>query len=164
MSTPPKKLASVKAMDLLAIRDHSRLELQEKLLKKGYEPEEVEKALRYVEDHGWLLPPEELSAKTAQVLHDKRKSHHYIVQYLKSKKLPPVEKHPPLELKKALDLVDSRLSDLLSPSQDSAEEPVQRGSEGLSFDHKKRINQFLSQRGYDWEVIQKVLNGAKHEE
>lgn len=143
MKNVPRKSATTKAMDLLALRGHSRFELKQKLSQKGYEDEEILQALEHVESHGWLLPPEEMAQKTAQNLHEKHKSHSYISQYLSKKQLPSVDRNDEKELEKAQSLVNSRFGELSD----------------LSFDDKKRINQFLAQRGYDWDTIKRVIHG-----
>lgn len=137
-----QKDASTKAMDYLAIRDHSKSELKNKLSRCGYEAEEIENALNYVEERGWLLPPEELAAKVALQLHRKKKSHFYILQYLKQKQLPAVDKDPDLELEKATDLVTSRFPTLSN----------------VSYEDKKQIARLLKNRGFDGETISRVLS------
>ena len=45
----PERSARNTAMDLLARRDHSRHELQQKLKQRGFESEEIESALNYLQ-------------------------------------------------------------------------------------------------------------------
>lgn len=135
-----KKSAREKAMDYLAVRDHSREELSQKLLQKDYTPSEIRRALDEAEAAGWLVPSEALSEKVSEALHRKKKSHLYIVEYLKSKGLPPVPRDSDLELEKAENLLKSHFSKL-SKSQ----EP-----------DKKKMAQFLKNRGFDTQTIMKV--------
>jgi regulatory protein len=131
-----------KAMDYLAIRDHSRSELRAKLMRLEFSPDDIESALDHAEMKGWLLPPKALAAKVAEELHRKKKSHEYIVQYLQQKELPPVPRDSERELEKALAAAEKLFSPLSNPS---------------TLD-KKQIMAFLQNRGFDQEIIQKVID------
>lgn len=133
-----------KAMDLLAIRDHSRSELRLKLSRYEFLPEDIEAALDHSEASGWILPAQALSEKVAEELHRKKKSHDYIVQYLQQKELPPVPRDADRELEKALSALGGRFSPLSNPSTVD----------------KKQIMVFLQNRGFDEETIQRVVNEA----
>lgn len=139
-----QKDAIKKAMDYLAMRDHSRSELRMKLSKYDFLPDDIESALNHVESSGWLLPPQALAEKVADQLHRKKKSHYYIVKYLQQKQLPPVPRDSDLELEKALSLLEGRFSPLSKPT---------------TLD-KKQIMVFLRNRGFDHETIQRVVNEA----
>lgn len=131
------KSAREKAMDYLAIRDHSRKELATKLEHKNYAREDIAIALDGLEAQGLLLSPEKMADKVAQNLHDKLKSHGYIEQYLESKGLPPVPRDSERELEKAQKLLESQFSKL-SKSTDA---------------DTKTIAQFLKNRGFDTQTI-----------
>ena len=73
MKKSVRKSAREKAMDYLAVRDHSREELRKKLLQKDYTPSEINKTLDEAETSGWLVPSEALSAKVSEILHRKKK-------------------------------------------------------------------------------------------
>lgn len=133
----PRKDAVTKAMDYLAIRDHSAYELEKKLTQKEYTPEEIEKALSHVQERGWLLPPDELSERVAEQLHRKNKGYSYILQYLKEKRLPAVDKDYERELEKAQELLSKRFPGLSNPS----------------FTDKKQVARMLKNRGFDHETI-----------
>jgi regulatory protein len=133
-----------KAMDLLAIRDHSRSELRLKLSRFEFSPDDIESALDQSETSGWLLPPQVLAEKVAEELHRKKKSHDYIAQYLQQKELPPLPRDAERELEKALSALGGRFSPLSNPS---------------SVD-KKQIMVFLQNRGFDEDTIQRVVNEA----
>jgi SOS response regulatory protein OraA/RecX len=130
-----------KAMDYLASRDHSKSEIESKLKRLKLPKDAIDHALDYVESGGWLLPPEAMAQKVADVLHRKKKSHFYIQNYLKSKKLPSVARDNEIELEKARSLVEGRFSRLSKRSQ---------------IDNKK-IAQFLKYRGFDPQTIRQVL-------
>lgn len=133
-----------KAMDYLAMRDHSRSELRMKLSKHDFLSDDVEAAISHVESSGWLLPPQAMAEKAAAHLHRKKKSHYYILKYLQQKQLPPVPRDSDIELQKALSLLEGRFSPLSKPS---------------TLD-KKQIMVFLRNRGFDHETIQRVINEA----
>jgi len=137
-----KSDAIKKAMDYLAMRDHSRAELRVKLSKYEFEKSDIEAALDHVEHSGWMLPPQALAEKVAETLHRKKKSHYYIVKYLQQKQLPPVSKDPSRELEKAQSLLKGRFSTLSK----------------LSPEDKKRIVQFLKFRGFDPDTIRRVIH------
>ncbi len=131
-----------KAMDYLAMRDHSRSELRMKLTKHDFTPDDIDEALNHVESSGWLLPPQALAEKVADQLHHKNKSHDYIVKYLQQKELPPVPRDSSQEYEKARSLLGERVSPLSKPS---------------TLD-KKQIISYLQFRGFDHETIQRVIN------
>ncbi|MCB9073778.1 MAG: regulatory protein RecX [Bdellovibrionaceae bacterium] len=135
-----KKSAREKTMDYLAMRDHSRDELLKKLKKHDYTPEEIQIALDSVEESGWLLSGEALAEKVSESLHRKKKSHLYIVQYLKAKGLPPVARDSEREYDKAQILLKSHFSKL-SKSSDT---------------DTKQVIRFLKNRGFDGETIAKI--------
>ncbi len=130
-----------KAMDFLALRDHSRSELRLKLSRSEFSPEDIEAALDHSEASGWLLPPQALSEKVAEELHRKKKSHDYIAHYLQQKELPPVARDTERELEKALSALGGRFSPLSNPSTVD----------------KKQIMVFLQNRGFDEDTIQIVI-------
>lgn len=130
------KSAWVKAMDFLARRDHSEQELIEKL-RRHYTDEEITPALKEMKQRGWLLPPEELSAKVAENLHNKQKGYLYICHYLRKKGLPPVEKDPDRELEKAYQILE------------------QKGPVEVS---RQKMVSLLKNRGFDTETIGRVIH------
>lgn len=142
-----KKSAREKAMDYLAMRDHSRRELLTKLKKHEYSEEEITQALNSVEDSGWLLSSEKLAEKVCESLHLKKKSHLYITQYLKAKGLPPMPRDSEREYDKAQILLKSHFSKLSNSS----------GTD------KKQIIRFLKNRGFDSETIAKICSHKNDE-
>ena len=131
-----------KAMDFLAIRDHSRSELRLKLSRFEFLPEDIDTALDHAEEKGWLLAPQALAEKVAEELHSKKKSHEYIVQYLEQKELPPVPRDSEREVEKALSLLGKHFSPLSNPSTPD----------------KKQVMAFLQNRGFDEDTIQRVVH------
>jgi regulatory protein len=140
--TPKKKYIvpiKNKLMDYLARRDHSELELKRKL-KKNYEPQEIEEALEWARQNKWLPEPENISVKVADTLHRKYKGIHYINQYLREKGLPTVGRNDEVELEKARHLIKNKASS------------VRRRAD------KQKMIRFLVSRGFDSEIIRKVIH------
>ena len=124
-------------MDYLARRDHSEKELREKL-GRNFTPQEIQEAVEYATEHGWMTAPEELSERVALRLHEKYRGHLYICQYLRQKGLPLVDKDDDIEYKKALEWANLKWS---------------------SCEDKGKIAQSLSRRGFESAIIRKVLYG-----
>lgn len=138
-----RKSALHKMMDYLAQRNHSEHELEKKLLRAEYTREEIAEAMEKARGSTWMPAPEVLSQKVADSLHRKKKSHLYIMQYLKQKKLPLVAKNREIELDKALSLARKQFSDLSNLSQID----------------KKQVARYLQGRGFDFETINQVIKG-----
>ncbi|MCB0378571.1 MAG: RecX family transcriptional regulator [Bdellovibrionales bacterium] len=128
-------------MDYLARRDHSEKELREKLGER-FPIEQVEEALEKIKERGWLIPPEELSEKVALSLHRKHKSHFYILNFLRKKGLPPVEKSEDLELEKAQHILQSKVK-----------------KEG----DLQHLRSLLLNRGFDTDTIRKVIHEVRRD-
>lgn len=139
-----RKSARDKIMDFLARRLHSELELRRKL-SLSYEPEEVEDALAFAKENGWMLEPTELSERVSLELTRKKKGHRYINQFLQKKGLPPVVKNSESELQKARDLAEVR----------ARHEPP------YDFEEQKKIFRYLQNRGFDDETIRQVIKAGK---
>lgn len=173
-STPysHKSYAKRKVMDLVAMRDHSELELRKKLKeyfrrnlmfrkraaqkdKREFTEdteenrqaiaEAIEGAIQFARDQNWLGDETVLADKMAKILHRKNKGISYINNKLKEKGLPPVTTDRDLELEKALTLVKNKFS----------------GFAALSFEDKRkeqaRVARFLASRGFSSEIVRKVI-------
>lgn len=139
----PRKSARDKMMDYLARRNHSELELRQKL-SRAYTQNEVENAIAFAYENNWMAPPEEISERLAAELDRKRKGHRFINQVLKSKGLPHVTKNLEEEVRKGRALVTSKLA-----------------KEGpFSFEEQKKIHRWLTNRGFDSETIRKVIHST----
>jgi SOS response regulatory protein OraA/RecX len=139
MMTKTIKTPWVKAMDFLARRDHSEKELIEKL-RRTFSDAEIIAVIEEMKERGWLLPPDELSEKVAQQLHDKNKGYLYICHFLRKKGLPMVSKDPQMEEEKARSLVAQKSGD----------------SKSL-----QKIASLLKNRGFDTETIGKVVHEVR---
>lgn len=141
---PPQKSAILKAMDYLAIRSHSRSELFQKLAK-SYSESEAEAAVLHAENKGWLQSEKEVAAELIEQLKRKGKGLHFINAKLEEKGLPPLsaEARPSddEELEKAAALVENKFGALIE---------INEATEG-------KIGRFLESRGFDIEIVRKVL-------
>lgn len=124
----------------LAKRDHSELELQQKLSRR-FEKDIVEAALAEAREMKWLLPPEELAEKVKEALGRRNKGSRYIQQYLKKKGLPAVRFDDEEEYMRCLQLLESRFG----PSAD------------LDWQEKQKVFRFLTQRGFSSTAIRSAL-------
>jgi len=135
--TKTPKTPWVKAMDFLARRDHSELELREKL-QRHFSLEEIDTVILEVKERGWILPPQELSDKVNEQLHRKNKGYLYICHFLRKRGLPEVARNPDIELEKALSLIESKHSEFLNKPN--------------------KLASLLKNRGFDTETIGKVIH------
>lgn len=107
-----RKPATHKMMDLLAIREHSILEIEKKLAEKKYATEEIGEAIAYGKKHGWLPDGTDknkaMSARIAGDLGKKGKGQHAINHKLESMGLPTLELDLESETAKALQLLEKK--------------------------------------------------------
>ena len=133
-----------KMMDYLSHREHSEAELREKLARH-FSSEEIEAAIQFGKEQAWIPDSAEsaqmLAEKTAETLRRKGKGQVYIQQYLEKLMLPRIHIDPSDELEKAFALVRNKFSNL--QSMDPSE--------------KVKAARFLAGRGFDEEVIRKVI-------
>lgn len=137
-------------MGLLARRDHSEKELREKLKKRDFEVEQIEKALAYAHERNWLGDSARLAQTLAHALHRRGKGIKSINSELAKKGLPRVAADKDLEYKKALALAqkkqqNKKFADLKDPK-------VRAG-----------LARFLQSRGFPLEIIRKVLQELRVE-
>ncbi len=125
----------------LARRDHSELELRQKL-RRRYPETLIEKVIQEALERGWILPPEELAERVTQQLHRKKKGYLYIVRYLKVRGLPPAPADFETEIDKALELISSLFPDVAN-----------------SFEQKQRAYRHLQRRGFEDSIIREVIRG-----
>lgn len=144
--TGPKLSARNKLMDILSRRDHSEKEAREKL-KDKFKPEEIDSAIEYAKERGWLpSTPEQveiLSEKVADILKRRGKGPRFINQYLQRKGLLQVKINPTEELEKAHELVENKF--FLGAKKKPAD--------------SAKVGRFLLARGFSSDVIRKVIYG-----
>lgn len=153
-STPgngrPKPTVRNKMMDLLARREHSEADLRQKL-EALYTPEEVESAIEFAKKSNWIAHGDkalqELAEKTANDLRRRGKGAQYINQYLEQKGLPQVDSNASEELDKAHSLVENKFPHFASLNSEEKEQL------------EPKIGRFLMARGFDEEIVRKVVYG-----
>lgn len=129
-------------MDMISRREHSEVELRDKLRQKEFSIEEIESALEKAKEKKWITSPEQASQSFAELLHRKNKGIEFINSQLQEKGLPAISRDENLELEKAESLMKTKYS---------------RFSE-FSEVEKTKVMRFLASRGFDSSTIQKVLN------
>lgn len=146
-----QRSAKTAMMDLLAKRDHSPRELRTKLGKK-YPKEDVEEALLWVQENGWIASNEELSEKFTNHLHMRRKGIRYINAKLTEKGLPLQSEDFQTEYQKALDLVENKR--IFKDNSSMSQTP-------LTYEEleklKAKAGRFLVSRGFSMSVVRKVV-------
>lgn len=135
------KSALERIQDYIAKRDHSEKELRQKLAKY-HKLEEIEVALSAAADAGWLADPQIIAERVAAALGRRGKGHHFIQGYLRRKGLPSSLRDPENEFEKAKRLLENKLR---------------------AGDSRDKALRLLRNRGYDLEVISKVLRGFAFE-
>ncbi len=137
-------------MDILAHRNHSEEELRKKL-KGLFAAEEIDQAIAFGKAKGWIPDSQErlqsVSEDLAAGLKRKGKGALYINHYLETKGLAPVQVDPAEELEKARELVENKFSDL----------------ENMDRKEKAKVGRFLVSRGFDMEIVRKVVYGSNDE-
>lgn len=129
-------------MDFLARRNHSELELRQKL-SRTYHRDDVEDAIAFAKENNWMANPEELAGRVAIELGRKQKGHRYINQFLKQKGLPPVSKDSESELEKALEVIQSK----------------RRGrTDAITYEEQTKLYRWLSTRGFDEATIRQAIS------
>jgi regulatory protein len=145
---PDKNLLSIMAfaLKLLGIRNHSRKELEQKLLKKGYSSGEIEPVL------------EKLTMKG--VLDDRIFAMELIRS--RSRRKPSGKWKTGAELRKK-GVAEPIISELLKEYDSAtlcyqaAEKKIGLLHNAADADRKRKLEVFLNNRGFEWQEIQTVL-------
>lgn len=149
-TTEEKELEYRKAFDrltrYLAQRDHSRFELEQKLLR-FYTPELVANVIKDADARGWIAPDEDIATRAALAYERKLKSRAYIEGQLRKRRLPVPFGYQDenSELNKARLLIERKFGSLDQLSS-------------LSFADRARIFRYLKNRGFSDRWIRQVLN------
>lgn len=135
----PPRTARTILMDHLARRDHSEKELRQKLRrsKMKFSAEQIEDAIQFAHENGWIIEGRVLAERVADQLHRRNKGILNIQKKLQEKGLPKVSSDPELELEKALQLAQTR------KSQTDAD--------------RAKIGRFLLSRGFEPSIVRKVI-------
>jgi len=132
------KRAYGRVLWFLAKRDYAVSELRTKLAPY-FNSETTETAINMADEHGYIKPPEELAAIIAKGLHRKEKGHRFIANKLRNLGLPVVDEDIDMEIQKAAALVSKKY-------------------QVLDFETKQKAYRFLTQRGFKYDVIKRVIN------
>jgi regulatory protein len=156
-SSPPEKSDSKRealerAMQFIAMRDHSEQELKRKLNRK-FTPEAVQNAIENMKEQNWITDPETLAQRVTDTLHRKKKGHLYIKNYLRKIGLKETARNSEIEIQKAQKILEKKFPkvedghkyDRLSKSRDESRKRTQK------------MIRFLSSRGFDSEIVRKVV-------
>jgi SOS response regulatory protein OraA/RecX len=140
-----------RALDLLtrylALRDHSRFELEQKLGRK-FERELVERVLNEAAESGWITPDAVIAERTLKAYQARLKSRRYIEGQLRKKRLPVPQRDSAGEFTVARELLERKFG----PAKE------------LSFDDKGKAYRFMKYRGFDDRTIRMVLSGQEPEQ
>jgi regulatory protein len=141
----PEISLRVRAMRYLARRDHSRTELQSKLLPYVQEGDELATVLDDLVARGWLSD----ARATSQLVHAKRNRFgtQRIVHELRQKGIPQ-------------NLIDEALPELKESELNTAIVVWQRKFGNIAQDEKEKGKQvrFMQSRGFSMDIIFKVLS------
>ncbi len=144
MSNPPEKSLRARALDALSRREHSRIELMRKLAPHTGNPDELTALLDDLQKRGWLS-----DARFAEQVINARQSRYG------SRKLA-------FELREkgvADDLISAAVVNLHDTELERARAIWERkfGQMPASAHEKAKQVRFLQSRGFDWDVIRKIL-------
>ncbi len=134
--------AREKIVQYLAIRDHSVLELQQKMMQKKYTSKEIQEGIAWAMEKNLIAEPSKVSEMMSSGLHRKNKGILYINQYLEAKGLPPIAADWDLEVEKAERFCKKQFA-----------------NPPYTFEQKQDIYRVLSRRGFVDQTIQQVSNG-----
>lgn len=140
------QLAKKQIMDHMARRNHSELELREKL-ESVFAAEIVNKALAWAKQQNWFTSPESLTAHVVDQLQRRGKGIAAINRTLEAKGLQPVISSAADELAKARKVVFAKWS------ADDFDDLDIKQAQKLS----TKIMRLLISRGFDEDVIQDIL-------
>lgn len=126
---------------LLAVRDHSLLELRGKLAAR-FNQESIDQALAQAQTKRWLQSEDEIAARAALTFQRKLKSRAYIENQLLRRGLPLPPQDHEMEQATARKLVEKKFG------------PV----ENLGFEERESAMRYLGNRGFDEHTIRMVLN------
>ncbi len=150
---PNKMSCKERALYLLTRRDHGEYELHQKLLLKGFNEEEVELAVLYCQEHGYLDDQRFAQSQVRQHIakgHGERR----IRQELQQKRIAS----DTINIAIGQESVD--WFELAKQAADKKFRTFSMATSQADFDHKehaKRVR-FLQYRGFSFEQIQYALN------
>jgi SOS response regulatory protein OraA/RecX len=145
MKTRTTKSEYARALDLLtrylALRDHSRHELQQKLSRR-FAQETIEKLLVEADANGWLAPEEKIAACAQAAWQRRMKSRRYIEGQLRKRRLPLPPRNDEIELENGRALIERKFG----------------VPQTLSYNDRAKAYRYLKFRGFDERTIAKVFH------
>jgi regulatory protein len=143
--------AEEKALDLLARRDHSREELRRKLQARAFTPEEIEKALGWLEERGMLDDMRYAQKLAVSLAREKLLGPQRVSQKLYQKGIPAELAREAMEKADELLAAGERLRIAMRMKLKG------RSLEQILPDERTKLARYLRQRGFSWEDIWEVF-------
>lgn len=125
----------------LALRDHSRYELQQKLTRH-FSREIVDPLLLEAEERGWLIPENQIAERATLVWQRQLKSRRYIEGQLRKRHLPLPPRADQVECQNARVLIERKFG----------------APHTLNYADKARAYRYLLNRGFAPHLIGKVFH------
>jgi SOS response regulatory protein OraA/RecX len=137
--------AYVKALDLLARRNYSKLKLNNKLREKGFDPTEIKDAIEKLEELNYIR---EDYYKRSQIINLMRKGNSvkFIKFSLKKEDQIEAQSNDILEVFAEFDLTEEDLIKKLIEKKITAE--IKKNHDKIK--SKNKILKFLQNKGHDW--------------
>ena len=145
-----------KAMDILSRQDHSEKKLREKLMRRGYDEDEIEDAIAYLEEHHYLDDKRSCEYQFSYFYESSAMSTRQIVQKLYERGfdtelirsfVPEGDEHYERELRCAAKVFQQKYRRVELP-----EEPDER------YKLRDKMKAFLYRRGFSPSVIDDVVS------
>ncbi len=159
-----RKSQSTSAYDrmvrLLARRDHSRMELRQKLSKWEHPSEEIDDVIARAEDCGWLKDERLLAERESERLSRQGKSASQIRQWLRKRGLPEARTSNEESETIAILKVIERAWPRLLRSAHKAHSKNQKARQTLEGELKLRLHRLLMARGFSGPPVSKAIQAA----
>ena len=136
--------ARERALNLIALRPHSRKELRDKLLRKGTEPTAADSAVEWLTEHGYL----DDASYAASVVR------HYAKKGYGAKRITSELSRRGIDR----DLWDDALDELPETDNEIDRFLRNRLKDPADPDEIRKVSAALSRRGFSWEEIRNALN------
>lgn len=146
--------AEESALRLLGQRDHSREEIRRKLLAKGFTPEEIEKALKWLEDRRILDDLRYAQKLALSLAKEKLFGPQRISQKLFQKGIPAELAKEAMEKANETWAANERLRTVIRMKLKG------RSLEQLFPNERRKLASYLRQRGFLWEDIWEAFQEA----
>lgn len=152
--------ARTAALELLGRRSYATAALRDKLIEKGFLPEDIDEALAWCTEYGYL-DDEAYMARVAERQQARGYGPHRVARYLETHGIDRDRARETVS-----ELREEQDGDELARRLDSLLEKLRKGRP-WDAKEKKRCAGALTRRGFDWEDISAALRWAQtdgHEE